>query len=388
MLGPAAHHHLVAAGRRQGVPQGLSGLQVDARLVDIGDLQVGPELDGSRVGPGLAQQQLDQGGLAGAVGPDHRQPVAAHHPGGEVLEQDPLAPGLVQPLDLDHPAPRPRPGFQSEHQRALGLAQPYGLLLAHRLQLPQTTLVARAPGGDAARHPVAFAFDGDVQAAGRFGFSVSDPGGPGVELAEALVQAAHLAAGQPEAHAGQPLQEGAVVADRQDRRPALFQPRLQGLDGQDVQVVGGLVEQQHVGLFGEGSGQGGAADLAARQARGPLGGVEAEALQLGLGAVRRRAAGNGVVQEGGAGDSRLLRHLNHPGGRRHGAFAGIGFGRAGQDAQQGRLAGAVAAHQAGAGPRLQSDVDAVEQLHGTVAQGHVLEGQDRGAAHLLSSSVV
>ena len=101
-----------------------------------------------------------------------------------------------------------------------------------------------------------------------------------------------------------------------------------------------------------------------RRRTGPRrpGRVEAEGLQRRLGLVQRRAAGGGVVEQGLAGDLRLLRHAattRVPG--EQDALAAVRLDQAGQDAQQGRLAGAVAADQAGAAPGLQRQVDAVEQ---------------------------
>ncbi|MNT85345.1 hypothetical protein D3C72_2255040 [compost metagenome] len=54
------------------------------------------------------------------------------------------------------------------------------------------------------------------------------------------------------------------MADHQDGEAGLDQLVFQQFDGQDVEVVGRLVQQQDVGLFGESLGQGGATGLAAR----------------------------------------------------------------------------------------------------------------------------
>jgi hypothetical protein len=104
---------------------------------------------------------------------------------------------------------------------------------------------------------------------------------------------------------GDAVQEGAVVADDQGGAAGGGISSSSNLDGEDVQVVGRLVEQQHVGLLGEGLGQGGAAGFAAREALVPFG-IEAEGLQGGLGLVVLGAAGGAVVQQGVAGDLRLL----------------------------------------------------------------------------------
>ncbi len=42
--GLAADHHLIAAQRRQGLPEGQVGLQRCTGLVKVGDFKVGPEL--------------------------------------------------------------------------------------------------------------------------------------------------------------------------------------------------------------------------------------------------------------------------------------------------------------------------------------------------------
>ncbi len=166
------------------------------------------------------------------------------------------------------------------------------------------------------------------------------------------------------------------MADDQGRRAGGGQLLLQGLDGQDVQVVGGLVEQDDVGVLGEGAGQRRAADLAAGEALGGLFGVETEIGEPCLSLVVLGAAGRGVVEQGRAGDLRLLWHEGDAGPRRDVALAAVRLDLAGQDAQQRRLAGAVAAHQAGADPRIEGQVDAVEQHQRTVGEPDVLQGED------------
>ena len=60
-----------------------------------------------------------------------------------------------------------------------------------------------------------------------------------------------------------------------------FQPG----DGGQVEMVGGFVEQQHIGRGGERTGQGGAAGLAAGEVIGGGGIVEPEGIHQGGGAV-------------------------------------------------------------------------------------------------------
>ena len=87
MFGHAAHQNAVAAARGQGVPQGHVRLQPLARLVQIDRLEVRAHAHRAFVGRQFAQQGLDQGGLARAVGTDDAQTIAADDARGQVLEQ-------------------------------------------------------------------------------------------------------------------------------------------------------------------------------------------------------------------------------------------------------------------------------------------------------------
>ena len=144
-----------------------------------------------------------------------------------------------------------------------GAAVLHALLLDESERRLRRTGRALPAGGHAPLHPVFFLCDALLQAPGVLGLRGGDALCPGLEMGEAAVQPAHLASLQPEAPVGDALEEGAVVADQQDRGPAGGDLRLQGGDGRDVEVVGGFVEQQDVGVPCEGGGQGGAADLAA-----------------------------------------------------------------------------------------------------------------------------
>ncbi len=53
------------------------------------------------------------------------------------------------------------------------------------------------------------------------------------------------------------------MTDRQHGGAGLPQPLLQRFDGQDVQVIGRLVQQQHVRVLREGPGQRRTPDLSA-----------------------------------------------------------------------------------------------------------------------------
>ncbi|MNJ46401.1 hypothetical protein D3C77_415290 [compost metagenome] len=281
--GAAAHQDAVAAARRQRVPQGHVGLQPLARLVEVEGFEVGAHAHGALVRGQFAQQHLDQGGLARAVGADDGQAVAADDAGGQVLEDDAVAERLGDALDVGDQLARGAAGIDAEVQLARQVLDPLGAVQTHLLQGAGAALVAGALGGDGAVEGVGLGLDALGQAAQGLGLLLHDLGGPVVELDEALVQGADLAAFQPVDGVGDAVQEGAVVADDQQGETGLDQLVLEQFDGQDVEVVGRLVQQQQVGLFGEGLGEGGAADLAAGQPLRRLVRVEAEGLQPAFG---------------------------------------------------------------------------------------------------------
>ena len=203
------------------------------------------------------------------------------------------------------------------------------------------------------------------------------------------------------------LQEPAVVGDQDDGRVEVDQVALQPLQRGDVEMVGGLVEQQQVGLGGQRPGQRGAGQLAAGEGRelalallgaeaepaqhfqdlvapavaaagfepvlgGRVGGhrllVDAlrhlplEALELGLGGDHVGAAGEDVVAERVAGVARrALVVQGDPGAAVDRQRAGVGRELAGEDPQQRRLAGAVAAGEGHPFARLELEGDVLEQ---------------------------
>src|SRR5581483_2734750 len=163
---------------------------------------------------------------------------------------------------------------------------------------------------------------------------------------------------------GDAVEHVAVVGHQDQTAPMAGQPLLQPGDGVEVEVVGGLVEDQQVRLGDQQPGQRHPLGLAARQ-RGHVGVVEAAHAQ--------------VVEDGGR-----LPALAHRGPDRAGwelrpllqeADAdvpppahgpGLGLGRAGQHPQQSRLAGAV-------------EPDHPEAVAGGQGHGQVLEERAAGA---------
>ncbi len=271
MARPAVDDDGIAAGRRQRLPQRALKVKALPALVEIDRRDADAEANLAAVGRDLPRQQLDQRGLARAVGAENADPVAAHDAGRESVDDGErravrlrVALGDVDGLDREAAA-----GL-GVRQRQLGAAaalQAVGFLLAQREQPPPPAFVARAAGGHAALQPIFLGLKPLLQAAVFGRLLVDDLGRPLLEPVEAAVALEQPAAVQPQQAAGQLAQEGAVVADHQDAagesRQLLFQP----LDGRQVEMVGRLVQQQQVRPGEQGARQRGAPTFAARQGR-------------------------------------------------------------------------------------------------------------------------
>ena len=139
-----------------------------------------------------------------------------------------------------------------------------------------------------------------------------------------------------------------ITSAQRVRRQLVLQP----FDGRQIEMVGRLVEQQHVGRGRQHARERGAARLAAREVRGILAAVEAELFEQiarRVGIVAGPEAGLDIGERRGeAGEVRLLRQVAHGGAGLHEARAAVGLDQPGGDLEQRRLARAVAADQADA----------------------------------------
>ncbi len=172
---------------------------------------------------------------------------------------------------------------------------------------------------------------------------------PRLEGGEALVEPARGAAVEPHRRLREVLQEAPVVADQHNRRAQGFEHRLQALDGDHVEMVGGLVEQQDIGFRCQHAGERRTPAFPAGEARRLLLPGETEALQEIARAVRIVAGGEPGLDEGGrGGEAGQVRGLQQIADGHRGldeAAAAIRLDLAGGDLEQRRLARAVAAHQ-------------------------------------------
>ena len=231
---------------------------------------------------------------------------------------------------------------------------------------------------------------------------------------EALVAAlpgAQVAAIQLGDAGGHVLQEAAVVGDQHDGTAKLAQLLLQPFDGGNIQVVGGFVQEQKIGVGDQCPGQGhapppAAGEFAHRRVLGQLqlgqGGFHpllqvpaVDGLQLllyprQLVQVRvavlqqvvvvpqqlaglRQALGDHVVHALVVGFRQRLQQARHLDARALPALAAVRHLLSRQYPQQGGLAGAVAAEQTPALAAVDVQADPVQQGVGAVVQLQVVE---------------
>ncbi len=126
--------------------------QGGAVLVEIRHLQVGAGAHFALIRGQFAQQQLQQRGLAAAVGADQADAVAAQDGGGKIAHHAARAEGETQVLGLDHLLAG---GFALRRLHAHVAAEfaALGALAAHRFQSPHPALVAGTPRLDALADP-------------------------------------------------------------------------------------------------------------------------------------------------------------------------------------------------------------------------------------------
>ena len=221
-------------------------IQLGAELVKVGHFQLAAALDAAAVGFQLAQNQFQQGSFAGAVGADQADFVAAQNAAGKVLDQRAAFKAFADVFQLGHQLAGALAGVQLEVDLAYALAAG-GALAADFFQAAHAAFVAGAAcfhafadphfflGVEFIKDAVLFFFHGQL-----FGFAY-------LVGAKAAGVAAQQAAVQLDDAGGDVVQKAAVVGDQQHAAGKVLDQAFQPLDGAHVQVVGGFVQQQHVG---------------------------------------------------------------------------------------------------------------------------------------------
>ncbi len=228
---------------RNGLPDGLVGVESGAALFDIGEFHRLAQPDGTGIGLFLTGDHLEQGGLPGAVGADDADDTAGRQGEGHVLYQEPIAVGFAHPVRLDHHFSQPRSG------RNINL-ELLGLLLVVLSQQCLVSVDARLGLGMAplGRHPdpLELALQGFL----TFGFALFlllQAGSllfkPGRVIAFPRNPVTPV---QLENPASNVIKEVAVVGDGNHRPGIALQVVFEPGDRFGIEVVGGLIQEQYV----------------------------------------------------------------------------------------------------------------------------------------------
>ena len=399
------------------VDYGLFRIQLITQLVKIGDFQSRAAMNTAAGGLQLAEQQLEQRTLARAVVADKADAVTANHVQSQVTHQRRLVrPGKVDRLGLDHALAGGFCGLQLEARLALTLNS-LGTFFTHGLERTHAPFVTGSARLDALTNPGFFLRQLLVEQ--RVG------GGFGSQLLLLVLQKAavvtlpvdQLAAIQLQNPGCQRLQERTVVGNKQHRTTKLQQHRLQPGNGMDIQVVGRLIQQQHIRLGNQRLGQ----QYAAAPATGQLGhllvGGQAESCQRGIDQLIQppavfcfelnlhflqpsqlrithiagdqvvvlgqqlthpgKAGGNHVIHRLVVSCRQLLRQLANFQTRRKPDVALICPLLAGHQPKQAGLAGAIATDQTHALATVELKAHLVEQRIEAVGQGYIREREQR-----------
>ena len=227
---------------------GHAALEVEllAHLVEVGDLEVRAVAHGAGIRRELAEDELEQRGLAGAVRSDEADAVAAHQPQRQVGDDPALAEALRDVLELGDQLPGALARVERQPHAAHAFP-PRGALVAQFLEPAHPARIARAAGLHALADPDLLLCPELVEA-------------PALErLRGELLLLAPLVGGEVAGKGAQqapvefddagrdPVEERAVVSDDDGGR-ALEQQVLEQRDAVDVEVVGRLVEQQQLRL--------------------------------------------------------------------------------------------------------------------------------------------
>ena len=243
------------AARADGVGQGGFHVERIAHLVKIGHVDLGAHPHHTAVGGELAQDHLQQGRLARAVGTDQADLVAAQDGGGEVAHDDLVAVAFVDAFQLGDDLAAGPAGVNVQLDLALYIAA-LGMGRAHRLQPLDAGDAAGTAGLDALPDPDFFLRQDLVEAGVEQRLVlqlVNLGGGEGGEVAGIVAQRAAV---EFDDAVGDVVEKGAVVGDQQQRALEILQQLFQPGDRIQIQVVGGLVEQQHIGLGHQRAAQG------------------------------------------------------------------------------------------------------------------------------------
>ena len=172
------------------------------------------------------------------------------------------------------------------------------------------------------------------------------------------------------------------MADHDERAVEALQPVLEPFDRGDIEVVGRLVEQQHVGRLRQRTDDRGAAPFAAAGGVAFAGEIDAELAgdRLRLEMLRCIGGGQDVIGERReTGEIGFLLEQDHLGAGDDRAPAFVGVDAAGDQLEQGRLACAVAPDQRQPVARLDIEIEVAKQPAGALDDAKVFICENGGS---------
>ena len=289
----------VIRARRNHVGQRRVRIELGTELVEVGDFHLRALAHDAGIRLQLAEDEAEQRRLAGAVGADQADLVATLDAGGKVAHDLALAISLVDMLQLGDQLAALVAGIELQidlaHPLAAGLA--FGTQLVETLDAEYRT---RAPGLDPLADPHLLFLEQLVGAGIGQRLLVQHGFLALLVLRETAGKTGQLAAVEFDDAGAHAVEEGTVVGDEEQRDTAFDEQVFQPFDGGDVEVVGRLVEEQHLGRHGQGLGQGQALFLAAGQGADAGLRIESETVDhpLGLCLVSPGATGFQLMLQG------------------------------------------------------------------------------------------
>ena len=246
MLALAADLDEIAA-LADGIGDGHFLIQLSAELIEVGYRQLGTELDGTGIRLDFAEDELDQSGLADAVRADQADLVTALDHAVEIADQHAPAVGFAHVLQLGHALA----GFFTAIDVEVDLAQMVAALAAFAAQLFEAAhpaFVTRAPRLDALAQPYFFLRQHLVEFGLLDRFDRQLLGLEALVFSEITLVGAQHAAIQLDNLTRHIVQKAPVMGNHDHATVVGADQLFQPLDRRQVEVVGGLVEQQQVWL--------------------------------------------------------------------------------------------------------------------------------------------
>ncbi len=253
MARPATDHQGVVALPHV-LGHALCEIQLFAQLIHVEHLQLSALANNTALGLKLPQQQLEQGRLAAAVGTDDADLVPPHDAGAEIADHRPVGVAEADCFRLHHQPPGAGRLLQLHAGRVLPAAA-LTVLLAQRLQSPHAAFVAGTAGLDPLPDPGLFLGQLLVEQGHAGDLGLQQRLAPLHKLIVTTGKGKDTAAVQLGNAIRQPPGKGPVVGHKQAGSDVPGQKLLQPEDGVDIQVVGGLVQEQDVGVADQGPGQ-------------------------------------------------------------------------------------------------------------------------------------